>query len=266
MHNLVSSRSPEGGPSPALGNGSSRQVAAEEWRARVDLAAVYRLCAHYQWTDSIYTHISMRAPGERAFLMNPFGYMFDEVTASSLVKINFDGKILHDPVGLGFNWAGFIIHGAILASRPDVMCVIHTHTRAGAGVSAQKAGLLPLSQQAAGFMGRLGYHYFEGTALNKDEQQRFVRDLGPYYAMILRNHGLVTAGRSAGEAFCLMYALERACEVQIAALSGGVEVEQITQQAIDECVGAMDRANGAFNRDWTAFLRLADKIAPDFRT
>lgn len=244
----------------------AKQVSPGEWQARIDLAAMYRLAAHYRWTDSIYTHISLRVPGEHAFLINPFGYMYDEVTASSLVKIDAEGNILLDPTGFGINWAGYIIHGAIHEAREDVACVMHTHTRAGAGVSAQIHGLLPISQHAAVFMGNLAYHDFEGVAFRKDEQARLVADLGDHYVMILRNHGLLTAGRSAAEAFCLMHVLERACDIQVAALTAGDEnVGRITQASIDECTTAVASAKGNYARDWAALLRLADRVAPDFR-
>ena len=247
-----------GGVAAVLG-----RVTAEERQARVELAALYRLAAHYRWTDTIYTHISMRVPGEETFLINPFGYLYEEVTASSLVKVDGEGKVLDDPTGLGINKAGYVIHGAIHNARHDVQCVIHTHTRAGAGVSAQEEGLLPLSQHAALFVGRIGYHDFEGVAVREDEQARLVRNLGKHHVMILRNHGLVTAGRSAGEAFVLMHMLERACEIQVAALSNGARVRRITPESVAATQAVLDTVE--FSRDWKAMLRLLDRIAPDYK-
>jgi ribulose-5-phosphate 4-epimerase/fuculose-1-phosphate aldolase len=240
------------------------RVTAEEWKARVDLAALYRLVAHFRWTDTIYTHISMRVPGEETFLINPFGYLYEEVTASSLVKVDGDGNVLDDPTGVGINKPGYVIHGAIHMARHDVHCVIHTHTRAGIGVSAQEEGLLPISQHAALFVGRIGYHDYEGVAVREDEQARLVRNLGKYQVMILRNHGLLTAGRSASEAFVLMHMLERACEIQVAALSNGARVRHISAESLAATQAVLD-ANSGFARDWAAMLRLLDRIAPDYK-
>jgi len=187
------------------------RVSAEEWDTRVDLAACYRLAAHFRMTDMIYTHISARVPGpEHHFLINAFGLLWDEITASTLVKVTLDGETVDDPTGSGINRAGYVIHSAIHRARPDVNCVIHTHTAAGIAVSAQDQGLLPVSQHAMRFTDKLAYHDYEGLALDLDEQQRLVRDLGDRKAMILRNHGLLTCGSSIYEAFDLMYYLERA--------------------------------------------------------
>ena len=240
------------------------RVSAGEWRARVELAALYRLVGHFRWTDTIYTHISMRVPGEETFLINPFGYLYEEVTASSLVKLDGEGAVLDDPVGLGINKPGYVIHGAIHNARHDVQCVIHTHTRAGAGVSAQEEGLLPISQHAALFMGRIGYHDFEGIAVRTEEQERLVRNLGNHQVMILRNHGLLATGRSAGEAFVLLHMLERACEIQVAAVSNGARVRRISPESIEATHAVID-ANSGFTRDWQAMLRLLDRIAPGYK-
>lgn len=244
-------------------------VSSEEWHARVELAALYRLIAHFRLTDTIYTHISMRVPGphgaNEAFLINPFGLLYEEITASSLVKITVDGEILHDPTGFGINRAGFVIHGAIHAARPDVNSVLHTHTRAGIAVSAQEGGLLPISQHAAQLIGRVSYHDFEGIAVDLEERKRLVADLGANYMMILNNHGLLTAGRSAGETLQLMLFLERACDAQVAALSGGTSVRIVTEQAIESTARTMAAAGGNFSRDWAAMLRLANRIGPDFQ-
>lgn len=242
------------------------RVSAAEWQARVDLAALYRLVAHFGWTDTVYNHISMRTPGEEnSFLINPFGYLYEEVTASSLVKVNVDGEILYDPTGFGINRPGFVIHGAVHRARHDVACVIHTHTPAGIAVSTQEEGLLPISQHAAVLYGRIGYHDAEGITYDVDEQTRLVNDLGPHRAMILRNHGLVTAGRNAGETFYLQTMLERACAAQVAALASK-NVRRLPAEAITQTHAVMDAMDGDYSRDWAAMVRLADRIGPDFRT
>src|SRR5678815_6054054 len=201
------------------------RVSAGEWETRVDLAACYRLAAHYRMTDLIYTHISARVPGpEHHFLINAFGLTWDEITASALVKVTLDGEIVDDPTGSGINRAGYVIHSAVHRARPDLMCVMHTHTSAGIAVSAQDAGLLPLTQHAMRFTDSIGYHDYEGIALDVDEQARLVRDLGTHNAMILRNHGLLACGPTVHDAFDLMIHLERACQAQVAALGGGAQV------------------------------------------
>src|SRR4030088_2905965 len=191
------------------------QVSTEEWQARVDLAAAYRLVALYGWDDLIFTHISSRVPGgEHHFLLNPYGMMFEEVTASSLVKVDLAGnKVTESPHQI--NPAGFTIHSAVHAAREDALCVMHLHTDYGIAVSAQKDGLLPLSQQSLFALASLAYHDYEGLALNEDEKSRLVADLGNKTDMILRNHGLLTLGKTAAEAFLSMYILERACRIQI---------------------------------------------------
>jgi len=224
------------------------RVSSEEWQARLELAALYRLVSHFKWTDTIYNHISMRVPGEFSFLINPFGLLYDEVTASSLVKVDVNGVVLDDPTGLGVNQAGFVIHGAIHAARHDVVCVLHTHTKAGAAVAAQVHGLLPISQYAAALTGKIAYHEFEGIAVNDEEQKRIVADLGNRYLMILRNHGLLTAGRSAGETLFYMHWLERACEVQVAALSGGAPVQSVSAESAAVSTAILDSVNGNYNR------------------
>ena len=189
------------------------RVSAEEWDMRVNLAAAYRVAAHMRWTDLIYTHISARVPGGKPhFLLNAFGLMWDEVNASNLVTVDYDGEIVDDPTGLGCNRAGFVIHSAIHKARLEVNCVMHTHTAAGIGVSAQEQGLLPLSQHAMRLTGNVGYHDYEGAALELDERERLVADMGSRMTMILRNHGLLSCGRTVREAFDYMYYLERACQ------------------------------------------------------
>ena len=247
--------------------GVRERVSAEEWAVREDLAACYRLAAHFRMTDLIYTHISARAPGpEHHFLINAFGQTWDEIIASSLVKVTLGGDIVDDPLGLGINRAGYVIHSAVHGAREDVGCVMHTHTAAGIAVSAQEQGLLPISQHAMRFTGRLGYHDYEGLALEMDEQRRLVRDLGAHPAMILRNHGLLTCGASIAQAFDLMYYLERACQTQVSALAGGARL-RIPPQEVAEKV-AHQFANLAYKAcmpDWIALRRMLDRTEPDYR-
>ncbi len=251
------------GSQPINTRAVKERVTGEEWAARVDLAAAYQLVAHFRMTDTIYNHISLRIPGRHdVFLLNAFGLMYDDVTASNLVTVNLDGDILDDPTGLGVNRAGFVIHGAIHEARPDVACVLHTHTVAGGAVSAQSDGLLPISQHAAELIGRIGHHPFEGISVGEDERVRLVRDLGPHYVLILENHGLLTAGRTIGEAFQLMLRLERACAIQIAALAGGAKVRVISQASVDATHAVVDGIESGYERDWAALKRLALRVAP----
>lgn len=240
------------------------RVTPEEWNARVELATLYRLVAHFKMTDTIYTHITMRVPGEFSFLINAFGLLYEEITASSLVKVDIEGNILDDPTGIGINRAGFIIHSAVHRGRHDVSSVIHTHTAAGVGVASQKGGLLPISQHAAILINSIGYHDFEGIAVNPEEQERLIANLGPRPILMLRNHGLLTAGRTAGEALYYMLTLERACQIQIAAQAGG-EINPITQASIDATRAVIEGIDLDLNRDWAAMLRLVERIGPDFR-
>ncbi|MFG2822263.1 class II aldolase/adducin family protein [Kitasatospora sp. NPDC048365] len=244
---------------------------AEELRLRRELAAVYRLVAHFRMTDLIFTHISVRVPGpEQHFLINPYGLLFEEITASDLVKIDLSGNAVEEtphPV----NPAGFVIHSAIHAARSDAHCVLHTHTRAGCAVAAQADGLLPINQIAMEFHDRVGYHDYEGVALNLDEQQRLVADLGGHPALILRNHGLLTVGRTPGEAFLRMYYLDKACEIQTTAQAGGArlvlpspEVRELTaRQLAGEDTDSDLQDTAAYDLAWAALLRLAHRIAPD---
>jgi ribulose-5-phosphate 4-epimerase/fuculose-1-phosphate aldolase len=243
------------------------QVSAEEWQARVDLAAAYRLVALYGWDDLIFTHISARVPGAgHHFLLNPYGMMFDEVTASSLVKIDLDGnKVMDSPHQI--NPAGFTIHSAVHAAREDALCVMHLHTDYGIAVSAQKHGLLPISQQAMFALGSLTYHDYEGVALNEDEKPRLVADLGAKHYMILRNHGLLTVGRTVAEAFLGMFLLERACKIQILAQAGDTQLIEIPDPIIDQVntqVSAVLVGQGA-QLTWPGLLRKLDRIDPSFR-
>ena len=243
------------------------RVSAEEWEARVNLAACYRLAAHFRMTDMIYTHISARVPGpQHHFLINAFGQLWDEICASTLVKVTLDGEIVEDPTDYGFNRAGYVIHSAVHRARPDVACVMHTHTQSGIAVSAQEHGLLPISQHAMRFTNRLAYHDYEGLALELDEQERLVSDLGSRNAMILRNHGLLTCGASIPETFDYMYYLERACQTQIAALSGGTKV-RIPDAAVAEKTAAQFAALPYKPKrpEWKALLRMLDKTEPDYK-
>lgn len=237
-----------------------------EWQARVELAACYRLVAHFKMTDWIYNHISVRVPGSHEhYLINPFGLLYEEITASNLVKVAVDGKLVED-VALEVNPAAFVIHGAIHAARPEVACVLHTHTRAGVGVAAQAQGLLPISQHAFKVYDRITYHDFEGIALDTAEQERLVADIGTKDVLILRNHGLLTMGQSVRQAFELMYYLERACEIQIAAQAGGSEItwpsETVCQRTCAQFAGDDSFVQG---RDWQALLRLLDRIDPSYK-
>ncbi len=250
-----------------------------EWRQRVDLAASYRLVAHFGMDDRIYTHISARVPDtEDQLLLNPFGLWFSEVTASNLVKVDLEGNVVDDPGGYGINKAGFTIHSAVHAVRHDLDCVLHTHTRAGVAVSCLEEGLLPLNQQALQFHGRIAYHDYEGIALDLDERDRLTADLGDKQVMILRNHGLLTGGRSVAEAFKLMYGLNRACETQIDILACGRELVWPTGDVQEKTVGQFDAfyddretakmsgGDDAQDMEWQAYLRLLDRLDPSYKS
>ena len=243
------------------------QVTAEEWEVRVNLAACYRLIAMYGWDDLIFTHVSARVPGpDDHFLINAYGLMFEEMTASTLVKVDLDGQIVLDSP-YPINPAGFTIHSAVHAARPDAGCVLHTHTRAGVAVSAQADGLLPLSQISLLPCASLAYHDYEGIALNEDEKPRLVADLGDCRFLILRNHGLLTVGESIPEAFLYMYALETACQTQIAAQSGGGELLHVPDaivQGIRAQVDLVLKGSGA-ELAWPGLLRKLDRLDPTYR-
>jgi ribulose-5-phosphate 4-epimerase/fuculose-1-phosphate aldolase len=244
------------------------RVSREEWQTRVDLAACYRLVHHFGMDDLVYNHISARVPGEEGhFLINAYGMTYDEITASSLVKIDFDGKVVQDSgTGYGINHAGFVIHSAVHRGRADVACVIHTHTPAGMAVSAMKCGLLPLTQNAMFFSG-VGYHDYEGPAVDLDEQQRLVADLGGHVAMVLRNHGLLSVGATIPEAFVTMYWLERACQAQVFAMSSNAELvhpeDSTVQKTNDRYRPGQRRRIGEL--EWAGLLRLAERRYPGFR-
>jgi len=243
------------------------QVSPEEWQLRVDLAACYRLVAAYGWSDLIFTHISARIPGpEHHFLINPYGMLFEEVTASSLIKVDQQGEKLSDsphPV----NRAGFVIHSAVHAVREDAGCVLHTHTRAGVAVSAQACGVLPISQQSTFVLASLGYHTYEGVALHDAEKPRLQADLGQANHLVLRNHGLLVVGSSIAEAFLLMYNFESTCQIQLAAQAGGTLTE-VDPRIIDGVGHAMrtqtNGLGGAFA--WPAMLRKLDRIDTSYRS
>jgi len=246
------------------------KVSPEEWAVRVDLAACYRLVAHYGWEDLVFTHITARVPStEDQFLINPYGMFFDEITASSLVKIDVHGNTIQDspyPV----NPAGFVIHSAIHAARHDAKCVLHTHTLNGVAVSAQRAGLLPISQHSISVLASLGYHDFEGPALRDDEKPRLVADLGDRTSLILRNHGLLTVGETVADAFVAMYYLEASCAIQVRAQSGGGELIPVPKEIIETAyaqVMAAARPRGSRGTlVWPGLLRRLDRIDPSYRT
>ncbi|WP_286220522.1 class II aldolase/adducin family protein [Marinobacter apostichopi] len=243
------------------------EVSAEEWQLRVDLAAAYRLIALYGWDDLIFTHVSARIPGdEHHFLINPYGMMFEEITASSLVRVDQEGNKI-DPDDFDINPAGFTIHSAIHAVRDDATCVMHTHTTAGVAVSAQKDGLLPLSQQSLFPLSNLAYHDYEGVALREDEKARLQKDLGNNNFMILRNHGLLTTGGSIADAFLGMYILQRACEVQIQALSGNREMTPIPAGIVDTIRQQAEQVTRGMGGQlaWPGLLRKLDRIDTGFR-
>lgn len=236
------------------------QVSAEEWQARVDLAAAYRLVALYGWDDLIFTHITVKIPNTEHFLINPYGMMFEEITASSLVKINLAGeKVMDSPYPI--NPAGFTIHSCIHGAREDAQCVMHTHSINGVAVSAQKNGVLPLSQQAYFVLSSLAYHDYEGVALLEDEKPRLLADLGAKNFLMLRNHGLLTVGKSVAEAFLAMYIFEAACMVQVRAQSGGSELvhipEKILAMASQQMAQVTLGMGGALA--WPALLRKLDR-------
>jgi ribulose-5-phosphate 4-epimerase/fuculose-1-phosphate aldolase len=244
-----------------------KQVGDEEWQTRVDLAACYRLIALYGWDDLIFTHISACVPGaEDHFLINAYGLLFEEMTASSLIKVDLDGKkVIDSPYSV--NPAGFTIHSAVHAARDDVGCVLHTHTKAGIAVSAQKDGLLPLSQISLVALASVGYHDYEGIALNEEEKPRLVADLGDSNLLILRNHGLLAVGASIPDAFLAMYALETACQTQIMAQSSGAELTQISPQILAGIVAQVEQVTKGLGGDlaWPGLLRKLDRIDPSYR-
>jgi ribulose-5-phosphate 4-epimerase/fuculose-1-phosphate aldolase len=247
-------------------------VSAEEWALRCELAACYRLVAAYGWSDLVFTHISAKLPdsvtgGEHQFLINPYGLMFDEITASSLVKVDMACNKLHDspfPV----NPAGFVIHSAVHEARPEAQCVLHTHTRAGVAVSAQKHGILPISQQSTFVLASLAYHDYEGVAFRPDEKPRLQADLGSADYLVLRNHGLLTVGRSIPGAFLSMYTFENTCRIQIDALAGGSELTQVDPRILAGMADVMRVATAGQGPQiaWPALLRKLERMDPSYKS
>ncbi|MCJ2187654.1 class II aldolase/adducin family protein [Novosphingobium beihaiensis] len=243
-------------------------ISDAEYQARVDLAACYRLAAHYKMTDLIYTHITARVPDEPGhFLINPYGFMWEEITASSLVKIDVEGnKAASSPYRV--NPAGFTIHSAVHTGRSDAHWVMHTHTRSGVAVSCLADGLLPTNQIALQFHGRLGYHDYEGVALNLGERERIVASLGSHPALVLRNHGLLTVGPSAAQMFSNMFNLCRACEIQESALAMGLPLQELDEATMRRATGQIDQMaydDGDVQLEWDAHMRLLDRLDPGFR-
>lgn len=245
-----------------------QSVSSEEWKTRVNLAACYRLVSHYGMTDLIYNHITARIPGNDGHLLiNGYGFLYDEITASNLVKIDIEGNVVHNPnEHYGINQAGYVIHSAVHQARHDVQCVIHTHTRAGMAISALACGLLPLTQTAMRFAG-IPHHDYESVALDLDERERLVRDLGNRDSMILRNHGLLAVGETIAQAFNTIYWLEMACKAQVDALSSGEELvipsPEIVAKTYHLYQPTTRRPFGEM--EWLAMLRLLDKKDPSYR-
>ena len=242
-------------------------VSAEEWQLRCDLAACYRLAALYGWSDLVFTHISAKlpesvsGPNGHHFLINPYGLMFDEITASSLVKIDGQcNKVIDSPFPV--NPAGFVIHSAVHEARPDAVCVLHTHTRAGVAVSAQAGGVLPISQQATFVLAALAYHDYEGVAFRDDEKPRLQADLGHANFLVLRNHGLLVTGNSIADAFLSMYTLENACRIQIDAQSGGAALMPVNPLIVKGVAEAMRVQTGGMGGAfvWPALLRKLERL------
>jgi ribulose-5-phosphate 4-epimerase/fuculose-1-phosphate aldolase len=242
------------------------EVSPEEWQARVDLAACYRLVDRYGMADLIYNHITARVPGpQHHLLINLYGLLYKEVTASSLVKIDLDGEIVWKPdTDYGINKSGYVIHGALHRARREVACVLHTHTRAGMAVAAMQCGLLPLSQTSIRFVGHLGYHDYEGPATELEERERLVRDLGPHDAMILRNHGLLACGATIQQAFNTMYQLEMSCRAQVDAMAARTELSVPGKEVLERTAHLYQpgtrRPYGVL--EWPAMLRLLAAEAP----
>jgi len=244
------------------------QVSPEEWQTRIDLAAAYRLVALFKWDDLVFTHISARVPGSHdEFLINPYGLMFEEITASSLIKVDSQGNKL-DESPYEVNPAGFTIHSAIHSARHDAQCVLHVHTLNGIAVSAQKAGVLPISQQSIFVLSSLGYHGYEGVALRDDEKPRLVADLGENNFLMLRNHGLLTVGATVADAFLGMYLFETVCTIQVRAMAGGTELTQVDPRIIagaQQQAKQVTRGAGGGALTWPGLLRRLDRVNPGFR-
>lgn len=244
------------------------QVSPDEWQTRVDLAACYRLIDLYGMSDMTRTHVSARVPGEENFLLNPYGLMFNEITASSLIKIDLDGNEINNTGPYKINAAGFTIHSAVHAAREDVDCVLHTHSDVGMALSAMKCGLLFITQHSMRFYNRIAYHDYEGPALDLDERERLVRDLGNKYTMILRNHGFMTAGRSIKEAFSLVFYLEKsaASQLQAMAAAGPDGLVYPSEEVCEKSAQLFEGTLPVATRDWPGHLRRLDALDPSYRT
>lgn len=244
------------------------QVSKEEWQARVDLAACYRMVAHYGWDDLVFTHISARVPGpEHHFLINPYGMLFEEVTASSLVKVDLEGnKVMASEFDI--NPAGFVIHSAVHEARDDAQCVMHLHTTEGVAISALEDGLLPYSQQSLFALSSISYHSYEGVALNPEEKVRLVADLGQSNFMILRNHGLLTCASTIADAFLFMFLLQRACEIQLKAQATNQKLISIPQPILDgiRAQAAQVTKSAGGQLAWPGILRKLDRMSPDYKS
>ncbi len=243
------------------------RVSAEEWAVRVDLAACYRLAALFGWDDLVFTHMTARVPGASDYLINPLGLMFDEVDASSLIRISTEGEILEDATGLGYNKAGFVIHGAVHEARPEVACVLHLHPTAGVAVSCLDEGLLPLSQAALTL--DVAYHEYEGLALDVDERARLAEHLDQRDHLIMRNHGLLTCGATVGAAFLNMFDLVRACEIQLAALGAGRPLRMpdaaVQARLKEQIKPPWDLPALTERLGWPALIRRLERIDPGYR-
>lgn len=244
------------------------QVSQKEWETRVNLAACYRLMHEFGMVEMVANHISARVPGtENEFLINPYGVLYEEMTASSMIKISLEGEVLFNATEYGINQAGYVIHSAIHGARHDVDCIIHTHTLAGMTVSAMKCGIMPIAQTSMRWVKALSYHDFEGIALRTDERERLVQDLGTNDAMVLRNHGLLTCGPSIPECFNNMFRLERVCQLQVMALSCNTELQLPPQEVIDQTwLQFQPKVRRPFGLlEWPSLLRKLDRIDPSFR-
>jgi ribulose-5-phosphate 4-epimerase/fuculose-1-phosphate aldolase len=240
-------------------------MSEEERKTRIDLAACYRLVAHYDMDDMFATHISARVPGtEEHFLLNPYGVLFEQITASDLVKVDLDGNIVQD-TQYSINPAGFVIHSAVHAARHDAKCVLHTHTVAGMAVASLEEGLLPLTQKSMRFYNRIGYHDYEGVADDLDERSRIVASLGKHNALILRNHGLLTCGPNVSRAFFLMKNLEKSCKTQLAAMQSGGTLIRLSPNLMEHAAGQFESGADGRANGWPSLLRMLDDIDPSYR-
>jgi ribulose-5-phosphate 4-epimerase/fuculose-1-phosphate aldolase len=253
---------------PAAKPAHAERFCEAEWQARVELAACYRLFAHLKITDLIYTHISSRVPGHHdQFLINAHGMLFEEITASSLVKVDVDGQVLDDITGLGINPGGFTIHSAVHSARPDVGCVMHTHTADGITVSCQQAGLLPLNQHSMRFTDRIAYHDYMGVHFTDEERQSLQRSLGDKQVMLLRNHGLLVAGPTVPHSFDLMYYLERACQLQVRLQSTGAPIIHPAREVALQVARSFERpSRQSVTKAWTALIRMLERQDPSYRS